>query len=324
MLASKYPPLTAAERGSYVAELFLAILAGNSLAKRHGVVILSAYCDESANHDRSLVSIGGAFGHPLDWIQFSAEWQKLLDEWDIPFFHMADFEAHQPPYDWPPDVHRDRLNKLLTLIRRYNFALFGSSIPREWFETCASLTSQQHWQGILGFLAQIVFITVGNAARPFLEKNDATIAYFFERGVEGWGHIEQQFNYIADRDYQESRWHLQTITRVPKIGFPPVQAADLIVYEMNKEMARQFELPGAPPRKRYPITFLEAVNPFVWSHPSQKVIRHMSEAVETGVYEAYLKRVLSGKRKAIAEIVFGSKYKPKTLQQIFEEIARDG
>lgn len=301
-------------RGSYVGDLLLAIFAGCSLKGSRLVVILAAYCDESLNADRSIVSIGGAFAEPLDWLHFSSKWQRYLDDWGLDFFHMADFERGQPPYDWPPDVRHDRLNKLLDLINTHGLAIFNSSVPREWFDRLASPTAKRHWKGIFGLAAQTVFITVGKYAGPYLASRDATLTYFFERGIEGWGQIEFQFNYVAEN---QPELRFQTIVPVPKKGFPPVQAADLIVYECNKEFAREMGHPGAPPKMRYPMERLNK-NAILRSYPQEGTIHKMSDAIDQGMREAQIRMMLMGKKSLNMRLTYGDK--PKTIEQIAAEV----
>jgi hypothetical protein len=75
---------------------------GRGMAWYAGTVLamLWMYLDESGEHDRktghqrSLV-LGGGIADFASWEALSLEWGAALQAFEIPMFHMADFEAQQ-------------------------------------------------------------------------------------------------------------------------------------------------------------------------------------------------------------------------------------
>jgi hypothetical protein len=59
--------------------------------------------------DMPIILVGGYFAHVRDWISFEAKWNEILSEYQLPFFHMAEFANGQMPYAAWSDDKRDKL-----------------------------------------------------------------------------------------------------------------------------------------------------------------------------------------------------------------------
>jgi hypothetical protein len=66
-------------------------------AKRAEAQMLWAYFDESGEHDVNgqliKLTLGGSLATYETWGMLSEKWNKILKEFGIEMFHMADFEA---------------------------------------------------------------------------------------------------------------------------------------------------------------------------------------------------------------------------------------
>ena len=64
--------------------------------------MLWAYFDESGEHDASgalsRLTVGGGIAPLEEWEALSLRWRVLLDRFELPFFHMTDFEARKRPF----------------------------------------------------------------------------------------------------------------------------------------------------------------------------------------------------------------------------------
>jgi hypothetical protein len=55
------------------------------------VTISEVYVDESGSDDRSpVLCVSGYLFHAEQSVAFQADWQRLLAEYDLPYFHMVD------------------------------------------------------------------------------------------------------------------------------------------------------------------------------------------------------------------------------------------
>jgi hypothetical protein len=86
--------------------------------------MLWTYLDESGEHNPkghsqegqlSRLTVGGGIARLEQWEELSLGWASVLDRYQIPAFHMTDFEARRPPFDWPETKRRDLLGALLDL-----------------------------------------------------------------------------------------------------------------------------------------------------------------------------------------------------------------
>jgi hypothetical protein len=94
------------------------------------------YYDESGEYDAGgkllNMTIGACFAPLERWQSFDAEWLKALEDEGLTYFHMTDFEAWKPPFDFKvSDGSRDKakhnrlLNSLLEIMLRHIDGLYG-------------------------------------------------------------------------------------------------------------------------------------------------------------------------------------------------------
>ena len=198
---------------------------------------LWAYFDESGWHAprdeggrlRKL-TVGGCISTFESWECFSLEWADAIAKMDLPYFHMADFEARKrPPYNtWTDDQRKNRLNALLNIL--------GSK--------------ERHCYGFT------------NLARP----NDTTSS-IYERCAHDLlielSMYDEQFAVIFAHHPEYGR-HTQLLDLLIKYGMGktirsctimlpadtcPLQAADIVAYEISRE-ERELLIPTRYPLKR--------------------------------------------------------------------------
>jgi hypothetical protein len=193
--------------------------------------MLWAFFDESGQHgpDGRLLklTVGGCIARFEEWECMSLAWSMALDKMAIPMFHMKDFEARRRCFDkWTHQQRTDRLNILLDIIASFKPACWGFT----------------------------------NLAR----ENDNT-ASIYERCVHDllveFGMYDEEFSVVA-AEHPEYRRHSQlhqlllkygmstqikSIKRANPIDTCPLQAADVIAYEISHGE----RLDGRP--MRYPL-----------------------------------------------------------------------
>jgi len=82
--------------------------------------MLSAYFDASYTEPgKPLVVIGGCVARVSRWRTFQSEWQEMLDQEGLEFFHMTDCEAYKGPYkNWNKEKHVHFMKKVTAIINR--------------------------------------------------------------------------------------------------------------------------------------------------------------------------------------------------------------
>ncbi len=242
-----------------------------------------AYFDESGTHKGSpAFSVGGFLARADEWAAFTVAWEDALAEWGLPFFHMADFENRRPGYDWPDDVRRERISKLLGLIERHTLGSVGTVLPVAEYDVVfpkdeppEEPNTQQFVPGIwtpwsqepgepepevslrpgdcrrksggpYGLAAIATMFQVAEIVRPL--RGDPHVAYVFEQGAVGAGQIHKVFDDMYRHDGTRVSNRLLSIAFKDKAEFPPLQAADLLAYELSKHLPRQLGIETRPTR----------------------------------------------------------------------------
>jgi hypothetical protein len=111
-----------------------------------GIAMVWVYYDESGEYDQRGVllnmSMGGCVSRIERWEAFRDAWMEVLNKYGLTQFHMTDFEAWVPPFDFKlPNGTRDKeghnalLNKLLSIMLNHieGFCAFtaGNQISME-------------------------------------------------------------------------------------------------------------------------------------------------------------------------------------------------
>jgi hypothetical protein len=114
------------------------------------MAILHAYFDESGSHSDSDSFVVAGYLASVDmWRQFEAQWNEALNDFDLPFFHMADYANMVGYYaGWPENVRRSRLGRLIDIINRNTLASYGAGISKKVFETVCPLEIQRSCGGL--------------------------------------------------------------------------------------------------------------------------------------------------------------------------------
>ena len=249
------------------------------------IVNLSGYFDESGTHKGSAaLAVAGFVGKADDWGAFTYEWGEALAKWGIEYFHMAPFESRKREYkDWTNEQRQDRLNHLLGLIGKYAVASAGVVIPLadydaifpedeippgpnvEWLAPGIAapgaprpgdaLPHEPDYKpgairrksgGPYGLAAAVLFRDI--AEHVYRLSGDPYVAYTFESGAEGAGQMLKVFqdNYRDENARRDLR--LDSIHFEDKRKFSPLQAADILAYELYKHLPRQLGTEKRPAR----------------------------------------------------------------------------
>jgi hypothetical protein len=185
------------------------------------------YLDESGDHaqDGTLtrLTLGGCVATTDAWRKFCPVWQKMLDDFQIPMFHMSDIQAWKPPFNFLlPDGQRD-WPKHKALMNQALDAIIG------------------HADEILGFVSD-----PEPGKPPFEDAYESNIAKAVKEASKAvWG-AENPLTMVfaKHKDFKASRIakYFELWDDVPGLAFGgvadpmvvlPLQAADLVAYEMR-------------------------------------------------------------------------------------------
>ena len=194
--------------------------------------LFHAYLDESGTHDGSeAVAVAGFISNTAKWEALSEDWSRALAEWEIDYFHMSDFENYQQQFSsWTEVQHRDRLNYLLGLIKQYTMQSVGYVLPMEAFDRIVSEEAKGVCGDAYGMAALGCWWTVAKLAKQ--PQNDGYINYVMDRKSKGSGPLLQIYRSGSKVDQWSDDTRIRGLLFHDKEDFPPLQAADIMAYEL--------------------------------------------------------------------------------------------
>lgn len=208
----------------------------------------SIYFDESYSHppEPRVYTIGGYLSTDVQWKKFQKEWRKILDSENVPYFHMADFQACKPPYGaWSKDKRANFLASLHAVIHKRTLMSFVTTANVMDFE---ALTTEQkkklvhpHIFAAKNCMKAVGFWAAGNII------NHPLITYVFEEGSDHDNEVKKLlYEELPDED---RRFFRMASLRHVKKKMPPLQAADVVAYEAMKEVTRRLNTENQRPAR---------------------------------------------------------------------------
>jgi len=236
--------------------------------------LYAVYFDESGTHVGSdVVTVAGFVSNIPQWKEFSKKWQQVLTDSGLACFHMSDFESARGEFDgWLRDKRQNLLNKLLSIIQEHTFWSVGCSVTRHSFESILSDAAKKICGDAYGLAALSCWRHLG----LFLRQHDAWMECTMEAGAKGAGALQL----IFEEDVKFQEWsdehRILRLSFAHKRNFPPLQAADIIAYELCKQRIREV---GKETRKpRYPLTVL-AKKKYKWVYMQEQHLREFNDDV---------------------------------------------
>jgi hypothetical protein len=213
------------------------------------VLVLHGYFDESGTHFGSkALSVAGYISTVERWLNFEQEWKAALKEFGgLEFFHMADFVAHEGIYKtWTEDERKGRLARLIAIINRNVVAGVGFAVSMKSYFRIFSKKAKRYTGGAYGLAAISCFYDSCTAVRA--SHPDAKIAYVFEAGAEGHGQVLKVFDDMFSRREMREAHKMLSLKFEGKTSFAPLQAADILSYELYRLLPVQLREISVPPR----------------------------------------------------------------------------
>jgi hypothetical protein len=224
------------------------------------MLMLTAYMDEtghSKDERQKFNGMAGLMTKEESWLIYEREWGKILKHFKIPYIHMK--EARKMFAGWPEPKVKDLSRCVWEIIVGIEALPIGSIIPMDEFRTLEAQLRDCFLDPYYMAMQDCMFF----ATAPLMEEGafkdniDARVAMVFSDQVE--------FKYEAMRLFEAAKKNWRGI-KTDKIDPPafrdmrvltPLQAADIVAYEIYKEYDR---LRYNPKRKqRYGYEQLEKI-----------------------------------------------------------------
>ena len=249
------------------------------------MVVLTAYLDASGNNDgrSDTVTVAGFVSNEANWTAFYSEWERALIDLDIPIdpvsgvrmFHMSKFAPKAAPYDeehgWTEQRRRDCMDKLLGIITERAALSVGACVPLSLYDSLLSAPVKRALGGPYGMAAQMLIPNVGLYVHD--RNPDPWINYVFESGDDGRDQVQRVFDRASRNNDLRERFRPAGIEFRDKRMYLPLQAADIIAYELRLFWSRQTSGDNA----RYPLKKIGETLPRMWNVADERLMRETDE-----------------------------------------------
>jgi len=160
------------------------------------------------------------------WKKFCRQWQSLLKEKDIPYFHMKEFK------NWSgyarKQLSREEcaifIPRFVGIVRKYvNFGISVSISEKDYQHYTSPRFRSQYGSPYALCIQALLFSLVHR-------YQTEPIAYIIESGHKNQSHLEKVFHTIVQIPYLKKRCRVARYAFLPKREALPLQAADLLAY----------------------------------------------------------------------------------------------
>lgn len=233
--------------------------------------MIYVYLDEtghSSDETQQFNGMAGFLAQKRDWQRVERKWKATLKSFRVPFFHMKDFAHFRGSFvGWSEQKRQQLLGKLLTHLESINPIPIGVIFDMEAFRSLPPVKLQQLAEPYMLSCAAMLSLTGGMLDEIGL-KTRATVVF-----------SEQvQFRHCAHEFYEYAASCNSVVNKLigpPQFGdmreVIPLQAADIMVYELYKECDRQFNAPSRNPRYGFQV-ITKMSKRIGWSQPACKFI----------------------------------------------------
>jgi hypothetical protein len=202
--------------------------------------MLVGYFDESYTHAPAprVYTLGGYISTDSQWKKFQREWGEALKDAGVPFFHMAKFEARKKEYEgWSNEKRIQVLRRLHSIIKKRVLAGFAVTLVLSDYEEI--LTDEV--RAYFGNPHQFVTIAcMRHIARwHYEQKYQENIAYVFESGSGYDADVARLLAGVISDEKQAEIYRVRSFRIQNKRDLFPLQAADILAYEVTKVHARE-------------------------------------------------------------------------------------
>jgi len=213
------------------------------------------YIDDSTQdrYGKKVVAIGAYVATIEGWAQFEKEWAGVLRRGPFPFFHTTDFLANQPPFktDWNHEQRDNFMERITTTASEYPILGVSGAILCEEYEQVMPDDLRKGWRdprlfALYSVLAWLHGMATHKNSRLSL-PTPVNILIERQRGFVGRA-VEL---FYAVKDKFDSTGVFGEIGHGDRIAYPPLQAADLLVYEATRDLVEGEHDPTAEMRKSF-------------------------------------------------------------------------
>lgn len=255
---------------------------------------LSAYLDEtghSKDERQKFVGIAGLIAPVTSWEIFERKWKETLKVFEIPYFHMKEFAHSEKTFKgWKEKEAKRRklFENLMSNIETTHSLPFGAIIPMEDFRSFTKEQQDYFYDPYFLCFQSVVAACSSSIANFRGVSAEEKVALIFSDQVEFRNRALQIYK-IVEATNSYVRRSMPPVFRDMRETVP-LQAADIIAYEMYKEFERQLYKPSMNPRYGYQ-RIVEITNRAGYNSPLFRFFTKTDLAMKIEQYEVIGKKV---------------------------------
>jgi hypothetical protein len=214
--------------------------------------ILTAYFDDSGTADENRVAVvAGYVSSVTEWERFSTEWRCALDEEDVKVMRRSDLENFQGEFSehrgWNANRRSAFVRRLQEIIKRLTRTAVGTALIKADFETVMPDSIKKWFGGAYGWCAHECIVHVSKWADRCDHADP--IDWVFEAGTRGEGRIAEMFAQLRANPAWCAKYRIGNLAFSDK-NTVPLQSADVLAYEVFKQVENQILDQGNRPVRR--------------------------------------------------------------------------
>lgn len=210
------------------------------------MAVIWAYCDESGTHAESpWITMSGWVADQAQWKNLTRRWRRVLKMYGVKEAHAGDMEARQGEFvGWDDEKLKRFRVALCRLVDQYVRYGVSVSVARADYERVVTPRLPKLDEHPFGSFHDpyvwLMATTVGLVLESEHRKDDERVAFVFDEGHEGQGHAENFFYWTLAADPTVKRRVVRKFMKECSLEFPPLQAADQLVWGCNRGTRLEF------------------------------------------------------------------------------------
>lgn len=219
---------------------------------------LEIYFDDSGTDGGTPIAVSACYvAKKSQWDQFVRNWDKVLADEGFDMFHMAEFVAkpemgHEPFCHWD-NAKKDRVYaKLASIINTRVMKGLALAVPKQAFDEYVFDEFRQYAESHYVFCVKSVMGLIDGFRQRY--KITAPMRYVFESGAIGQKQIERVWEDRFRHKDAEKKYGFAAdgVAFESKRFFKPLQAADILAWQMQNQMRRTVMLGRTSETKIHP------------------------------------------------------------------------
>jgi hypothetical protein len=219
--------------------------------------VLVGFFDESGLDEKSASFwVAGFVAHMGDWFEFSRAWKGALDEHGVAMLHTTDLANGRKAFDgWALERKTALLADLISIINSSNVLGFGAGVVKADYQRLIVSSGfleevglkAEWWQEpyLLAFQQCVVEAVLKAVGLPASER----INFIFDHQGTYASRCKMVFTDMSDPRVWPRGDRLGSAEFLPKLEHTPLQAADLLVYELRKRLDHRLTEPERAVRR---------------------------------------------------------------------------